>query len=102
MFCIIINTEFLHCSSVKYNPAADSTLETKKGKKRKLDDSLAEGKGKKVKKEEPLEEVQDFVFSETSAAAADETKSPGLLHMSLPNQMCLENLSLVSSPLSSP
>ena len=70
---IIINTL---CSSVKYNPAADSTLETKKSKKRKLDDSLAEGKSKKIKKEETLEEVQDFVFPETSAA--EETKLPGL------------------------
>ena len=61
---------------MKYNPAADSTLETKKSKKRKLDDSLAEGKSKKVKKEEPLEEVQDFVFPESSAI--EETKSPGL------------------------
>ena len=61
---------------MKYNPAADSTLETKKGKKRKLDDSLAEGKSKKVKKEEKLEEVQDFVFHEPSAV--EEAKSPGL------------------------
>ena len=61
---------------MKYNPAADSTLETKKGKKRKLDDSLAEDKSKKVKKAEKLEEVQDFVFHELSAV--EEAKSPGL------------------------
>lgn len=60
--------------SVKYNPAADSTLETKKSKKRKLDASLAEGTSKKLKKEEPLEEFQDFVFHEPSAV--DDTKPP--------------------------
>ena len=67
---------------MKYNPAADSTLETKKSKKRKLDDSLAEGTSKKVKKEEPLEEVQDFVFSEPTAV--DETTSPGTCVVALP------------------
>ena len=60
---------------MKYNPAADSTLETKKGKKRKFDDSLAEGTSKKIKKEEPLEDVKDFVFSEPSTA--EETTTPG-------------------------
>ena len=65
---------------MKYNPAADSTLETKKSKKRKLDASLAEGTSKKLKKEEPLEEFQDFVFHEPSAV--DDTKPPGLeLHV---------------------
>ena len=60
---------------MKYNPAADSTLETKKGKKRKLDDSLAEGKSKKLKKEE-LEEVQDFVFNEPTTSTVEEA-TPG-------------------------
>lgn len=67
--------EFLHCSSVKYNSAADSTLETKKGKKRKLDDSLTEGKSKKLKKES-LEEVRDFVFREQTTSTVEET-TPG-------------------------
>ena len=64
----------LHFSSVKYNPAADSTLETKKSKKRKLDESLAEGTSKKVKKEEPLEDVKDFVFTEPTTT---EETTPG-------------------------
>ncbi|XP_065888784.1 nucleolar protein 58-like [Dysidea avara] len=51
--------------AVQYNPAADSTLETKKGKKRKLDDSLAEGSSKKTKKEELIEGAQDFLFPES-------------------------------------
>ena len=63
---------------MKYNPAADSTLETKKSKKRKLDDSLAEGTSKKLKKES-LEEAQDFVFHEPTAAVKEETTTtPGV------------------------
>ena len=66
---------------MKYNPAADSTLETKKSKKRKLDDSLAEGTSKKVKKEEPLEEVKDFVFSERTAVEETATTSSSGIYM---------------------
>ena len=62
---------------MQYNPAADSTLETKKGKKRKLDDSLAEGSSKKIKKEEFIEGAQDFVFPEP--VVVDDTPSGNVL-----------------------